>query len=64
MSQLNSLSLFVGTGNCNAKCNHCAGIPLRKYSPKKDGTINEDLINKTNKTTLQKTCSKKEKSSN
>ncbi len=50
MSTLNSLSLFVGTGQCNAHCGHCAGVPLRRYAPAKDGIINEDLIYKTIKT--------------
>lgn len=47
MSKLRSLSLFVGTGSCNAKCDHCAGKPIRKDAPKKDGIINGDLIYKT-----------------
>ncbi len=47
MNNLNNLSLFVGTGDCNAKCRHCAGVPLRKYAPKEDGVINQDLIYKT-----------------
>lgn len=47
MSKLKSLSLFVGTGYCNAKCGHCAGLPLREDAPKRDGIINEDLIYKT-----------------
>ncbi|MEK6809761.1 MAG: radical SAM protein, partial [Nanoarchaeota archaeon] len=46
----NSLSLFVGTGRCNANCSHCAGMPLRRYAPKKDGTIDENLVYKTIKT--------------
>lgn len=44
---LRSLSLFVGTGECNGRCKHCAGIPLRKYAPKKDGIVDEDLIYRT-----------------
>ncbi|MBT3298025.1 radical SAM protein [archaeon] len=39
-----SLGLFVGTGECNAKCKHCAGIIHRKYAPKNDGVINEKLF--------------------
>lgn len=50
MSKLKSLSLFIGTGQCNASCAHCAGVPLRKYAPKKDGIIDKDLIYKTIKT--------------
>ncbi len=46
-NKLDSLSLFVGTGKCNANCKHCAGIPLRKYAPKKDGLVNTDLVYKT-----------------
>lgn len=45
--KLNSLSLFVGTGQCNGHCAHCAGAPLRKYAPREDGIINEELIYKT-----------------
>ncbi len=47
MNKLNSLSLFVGTGQCNANCSHCAGVPLRRYAPKEDGTLDKDLIYKT-----------------
>lgn len=47
MKKLSSLSLFVGTGQCNASCDHCAGVPLRKYAPKKDGVIDESLISET-----------------
>jgi molybdenum cofactor biosynthesis enzyme MoaA len=46
---MKSLSLFVGTGKCNANCSHCAGRPLRKYAPKHDGEVNENLILKTAK---------------
>lgn len=44
---LNSLSIFVGTGQCNANCAHCAGIVHRKNAPKKDGIIDRDLIYRT-----------------
>ena len=44
---MESLSLFVGSGKCNANCGHCAGVPLREYAPKKDGILDEDLIYKT-----------------
>jgi MoaA/NifB/PqqE/SkfB family radical SAM enzyme len=44
---MESLSLFVGSGKCNANCGHCAGVPLRKYFPKEDGVIHEVLIYKT-----------------
>ncbi len=47
MGKLDSLSLFVGTGRCNAHCRHCAGVPLRRYAPKEDGIIDEDLILRT-----------------
>jgi len=47
MNKLNSLALFIGTGKCNARCRHCAGRIHRKYAPKEDGVINEDLIYKT-----------------
>lgn len=45
--ELNSLSLFVGTGECNGNCKHCAGKPLRMYAPKEDGVIDEPLIRRT-----------------
>ncbi len=41
---LKSLGLFVGTGECNAKCKHCAGLVHRRYASKKDGVINEELF--------------------
>ena len=44
---LNSISLFVGTGRCNANCAHCAGVPLRKYAPKEDGIVDSRLFYKT-----------------
>ena len=44
---LKSLSIFVGTGKCNAKCPHCAGVPLRKYAPKEDGVVDLGLIERT-----------------
>lgn len=44
---LESLSLFVGTGKCNANCLHCAGKIHRKFAPKEDGRIDEKLIRKT-----------------
>ncbi len=47
MGKLRSLSIFVGQGLCNARCNHCAGVPLRKYAPVEDGTIDEVLIYET-----------------
>jgi wyosine [tRNA(Phe)-imidazoG37] synthetase (radical SAM superfamily) len=51
---LKSLSLFVGTGECNARCAHCAGVPLRQYAPKEDGIVDEKLIEKTVKECYQK----------
>jgi MoaA/NifB/PqqE/SkfB family radical SAM enzyme len=44
---LRSLSLFVGTGECNGNCRHCAGKIHRKYAPEEDGIINSVLIGKT-----------------
>ncbi len=44
---LQSLSIFVGTAKCNAKCPHCAGVVHRPYAPKKDGEIDSELIYKT-----------------
>ncbi|VVB79599.1 Coenzyme PQQ synthesis protein E [uncultured archaeon] len=45
--KLTSLSILVGTGNCNANCGFCAGKPLRKYAPKADGQFDEALVRKT-----------------
>lgn len=47
METLESLSLFVGTGECNGRCNHCAGKVHRKYAPKEDGVVNENLFYET-----------------
>lgn len=47
MSKVSSLSFIVGTGRCNAHCSYCAGAPLRKYAPKKDGEVDAELIYKT-----------------
>jgi MoaA/NifB/PqqE/SkfB family radical SAM enzyme len=44
---LDSLSLFVGTGKCNANCAHCAGIVHRKYAPKEDRIVDSELLEKT-----------------
>lgn len=44
---LKSLALLVGSSDCNARCRHCAGVPLRKYAPKEDGFLDEDLFYKT-----------------
>lgn len=47
MKSINSLSIFVGTGQCNANCAHCAGKIHRKYAPTEDDIINKNLIYKT-----------------
>lgn len=44
MHEVSSLSLFVGTGECNAHCPHCAGAPLRKFAPQRDGDIDRVLV--------------------
>lgn len=44
---LESLSLFVGMGKCNAHCEYCAGKIHRNHAPKEDGIIDEKLIRKT-----------------
>lgn len=54
MHEVNSLSIFVGSPECNAHCAHCAGITHRKYAPKEDGIISEDLISKTIKDCYEK----------
>jgi MoaA/NifB/PqqE/SkfB family radical SAM enzyme len=51
---LKSLSLFVGTAECNARCRHCAALPLRKYAPKKDGIIEEELFYRTIKSCYER----------
>lgn len=47
MGTLRSLAVFVGTGQCNAHCAHCAGIVHRKHAPREDGVVDEELIDKT-----------------
>jgi len=47
MGKLKSLSIFVGQGLCNARCSHCAGMPLREYAPVEDGTVDEVLVYRT-----------------
>ena len=47
MHEINSLGIFIGTGFCNGRCKHCAGVPLRKYAPKNDGLIDKELISRT-----------------
>ncbi len=47
VNKLQSFSLFVGMGKCNARCTHCAGVIHRKYAPKKDGVVDEELFSKT-----------------
>ncbi len=42
-----SLGLFIGTGNCNAHCQHCAGVYYRQFAPKEDWVIPEELFRKT-----------------
>lgn len=54
MNLINSLSIFIGTGECNANCAHCAGKVHRKYAPTEDGIIDEDLIYKTLKGCYEK----------
>lgn len=44
---MKSLSIFVGTGECNAKCGHCAGVQHRKNAPLHDGEIDMPLIKRT-----------------
>jgi MoaA/NifB/PqqE/SkfB family radical SAM enzyme len=41
---MKSLSIFVGTAACNAKCAHCAGVPHRGFAHKQDGIVNMDLV--------------------
>ena len=47
MENLTSLSILVGTGQCNANCSFCAGKSLRDYAPKIDGIIDKELFSKT-----------------
>lgn len=53
-NKVNSLGIFVGTGECNARCSHCAGIIHRRYAPKTDGVIDGDLIYATLKSCYEK----------
>lgn len=45
--KLTSLAILVGTGDCNANCDFCAGKPLRSYAPSEDGVIDQDLFDRT-----------------
>jgi len=44
MNRVRSVSLFVGTGACNARCAHCAGLVHRKAAPMKDGIADTQRI--------------------
>lgn len=44
---MKSLSIFVGTAACNAKCAHCAGIPHRVFAHQHDGEDNLDMMYRT-----------------
>ena len=44
---MKSLSIFIGTAKCNAKCAHCAGVPHRRFAPKRDGEIDMPLVKRT-----------------
>ena len=39
MDEVNSLSLLVGKGVCNANCTNCAGLTHRQYAPRQDGIV-------------------------
>ena len=43
-NRLESLSILVGKGECNAYCRNCAGIPVRKYSPLTDTIPDEHRV--------------------
>ena len=53
-NKIDSFSIFVGTGDCNANCPHCAGRIHRKSAPKRDGIIDERLITKTIRTCCER----------
>jgi MoaA/NifB/PqqE/SkfB family radical SAM enzyme len=42
--KITSIALLIGRGACNARCQHCAGAIHRSGAPKKDGVIDEELI--------------------
>ena len=44
MHEVKSVCVLIGIGKCNAKCKHCAGLPIRKYAPSEDGIIDEYKI--------------------
>lgn len=45
--KLQNIALFVGTGNCNANCGHCAGSIHRENMPKEDRVMDEKLFYET-----------------
>ncbi len=45
--RLQNIALFVGTGNCNANCGHCAGSIHRANMPKEDKVVDEELFYET-----------------
>lgn len=47
VDKVSSVSVFVGTGNCNARCKHCAGLIHRKYAPAEDQLVDKNLIYRT-----------------
>lgn len=49
--KVSSVALLVGTGACNARCKHCAGIMHRAGAPRKDGVVDQKLV-----TTVLKKC--------
>lgn len=44
IEKIYSVSVIVGTKQCNAKCPHCIGIPLRSAAPKVDEGTPKNLI--------------------
>ena len=42
-----SIAIFIGTGACNARCSHCAGLPHRKNAPREDRLPDEALVRRT-----------------
>ncbi|MBU0958755.1 MAG: radical SAM protein [Nanoarchaeota archaeon] len=47
IEKIYSVSALMGNGACNAHCDFCAGKIHRRYSPKKDGDLDEELVKKT-----------------
>src|SRR3989338_11565292 len=42
--RIDSISILVGTAECNAHCRQCAGVQHRMEAPKYDGILDENRL--------------------